>query len=280
MVRLMPIIVLYKKSLSESETYNSLLNNKDVNLLIDRVIVYDNSPNPQYIIDTKFNVSYYHDSTNSGISKAYNYGFVKAKEFGKNWIIFLDQDTTLDFNLISSYYRAINNNHNMSLFAPILKVGELIFSPSLYKLKRGFSHTNALHSGIYNLNAYVPVNSGICVKVEAFEEAGGYNEKIPLDFSDFDFIERFKKKINEYFYVIDVKCEQRSSNDVNITIESSASRFKYYCIGGINYRNTFTKISDRLTVLGILLFRTLRLSIRFKSLVFLNIFVKYILRNT
>ncbi len=70
------------------------------------------------------------------------------------------------------------------------------------------------------------------VKLEAFHEVGGYNEKVKLDFSDFQFIERFRK-VYKTFYVIDIICEQDFSDD-EISLPTQAKRFRYYCEGARN----------------------------------------------
>ena len=67
------VIVLYKSSLEDSKTINSL-----ESIIGDgfNLYVYDNSPERQYENDNfefkNFKIKYYHDGTNPGLSTAYN----------------------------------------------------------------------------------------------------------------------------------------------------------------------------------------------------------------
>jgi rhamnosyltransferase len=222
------IIVLYKVRLYSSITISSLLNmeltgNKKINL-----IVYDNSPEKlEVTYMEKINLmSYVHDKTNPGVSKAYNYGADFAKRHGFKWVVLLDQDTNFQSNFISKIITAINKNPELNLFSPVLKLGDAKpFSPTRYMFKRG--HAVELEEGILSLSKYSPVNSGMTINTDAFEEVGGYFEEISLDFADFQFIEKFRKK-HEYFYLIDsVGIQDFSNNETDL--KKLENRFVIFC---------------------------------------------------
>ena len=94
---LVGVVVLYRCNLEESNTIASLdislgKVKKRLNLL-----VYDNGPKKQSSEEEikygNFDISYKHDPTNPGISKAYNEGIGFATKHGADWILLLDQDT-------------------------------------------------------------------------------------------------------------------------------------------------------------------------------------------
>ena len=47
---------------------------------------------------------------------------------------------------------------------------------------------------------YLPVNSGACIRLSAFEKVEGYNKDIRLDFADFDFFSRMAV-LYDFFYM-------------------------------------------------------------------------------
>jgi hypothetical protein len=71
----------------------------------------------------------------------------------------------------------------------------------------------------------------MCIKLEAFNKNNGYNELIKLDFSDHDFIKRFKKSIGDRFIVINLKVYHKLSSVTRNSFESDMVRFDYYLEG-------------------------------------------------
>lgn len=268
---LLIIIVKYNRELIECESFVSLY---DVKLNEGEklsVLVYDNSPLPQKISEHKgFEIFYFHDALNPGISKAYNVGVQFAKDQQKKWALLLDQDTRIPNTVFHSYRQAITQNPNINLFVPILKLKSgRIFSPSRYRFKRGFFLKN-ISSGIHSLFRLAPVNSGMLIKTSTFFEVGGYNEKVKLDFADFQFIERLRKKHSDFF-LIDEECIQDFS-DNSSSISNQKIRFEFYCEGAkaIDKRSFL----DWLQYNTIVLLRALRLTARFHSMFFLRTYVR------
>jgi hypothetical protein len=116
------------------------------------------------------------------------------------------------------------------------------------------------------LNKLAPVNSGMLVDLKAFYEVGGYNEKVKLDFSDFQFIERFRK-VHKTFYVMDLICEQDFSDD-EISCPAQAKRFRYYCEGARNIEKEGAW--DWIQYNSFVFLRAVRLTIRYGNASFLR----------
>lgn len=212
------VIVIYKKHLLESESYRSFLSEEKVKALY----VYDNSPNRQEINFPE--VIYNHDSRNLGLSRAYNTAAKYARDRGYSWIILLDQDSDFSSITISDYINAINYTPNIRLFAPLVQSGEKFMSPSKVHHKHS-TLQNSVPTGIVNLREYSPINSGMCINVDAFFECGGYNENVPLDYSDFQFVERFRRHY-QFAYIIDKVVKQ----DFSVFSDDEASTLKRYAI--------------------------------------------------
>jgi GT2 family glycosyltransferase len=262
------IIVVYNQKIDECASFRSIISMKVSNFNLD-IFIYDNSTLPQTMVENKsFTIKYYHDSKNSGVSKAYNQGAMHAMAKNKSWVLLLDQDTLLPANLLQEYEKVISTNSELMLFVPILKLKNgIIFSPCRYRFKRGF-FVKEINPGIHNLKSLSPVNSGMLINLNAFNTVGGYNNNVKLDFADFQFIERFKKKYPK-FYILDTYCIQDFSND-NVTYKSQVIRFQFYCEGARNIEKN--SLIDWFSYGTFTLFRALKLCIKYKKIIFLNIY--------
>lgn len=227
---LFPVVVLYNLLLDDSSTLQCLDREAHGRAGKMLVFVYDNSPMRNYAADRfiwkSLDIIYRHDPNNSGLGKAYNTGADEAPKHGKDWLILFDQDTLFEQGFLQLYNKAFIGHHKISLFAPILKLKDgSIFSPFIPKHKRGYPATD-IQTGIHSLHNYFPVNSGIMISVNLFKKAGGYNEKVKVDFSDMQFLERVLR-INNDFCVTDVVGVQDFSA-FEVSIEKQERRFSIY----------------------------------------------------
>lgn len=272
---LLIIIVTYNTALDECETFRSICCMKEDGHNLN-VFVYDNSIDPQVIKKYDgISIEYFHDPLNSGVSKAYNTGGLYAQKQSKKWVLLLDQDTTLPNSILTAYSKATILFPNLKLFAPVLLLADnRIFSPCNYKFKRGF-HLKEINEGVHSLNQVAPVNSGMLIDVDSFFEVGGYNEKVKLDFSDFQFIERFRKK-NSDFYVLGIKCQQDFSDD-EVSYTKQINRFKYYCSGARNIEKH--SLYDTVQYASIVFSRALMLAIKHKNMNFITTYIDSFLKS-
>jgi rhamnosyltransferase len=270
--KILAIVVVYNKDLSESETLISLGRDIDSqNTLLD-LFIYDNSNSKQRSYLSKgFNVvEHFYDGKNVGVSAAYNEGVKFAKSKSKEWVLLLDQDTSFEIGALKEYLDNIKHNPDINLFSPIIKLESgVVFSPFRKFFKRGVALKN-VNSTKYSLKKYSPVNSGMLVKVSSFIEANGYNEKIKLDFSDIEFINRFNK-FNKEFKVINSFCIQDFSN-AEMDVRNLNVRFSFFCNGVKNcYRKNFYEDFQYFIVV---LIRMSILIMRTKKMIFVKTFYK------
>lgn len=228
---MLAVIVLYNSKLEDSKTFTSLslaLNNHTNDL---DLFVYDNSAKANYEYEKlklrNYNIIYYHDKDNPGVSRAYNVAARYGLRLSKKWLMLLDQDTNFDENIFSSYQKNIESNPGIKLFVPVIKLPDgRIFSPSKYRFKRGF-HLRKIKPGLQSLKKLSPVNSGMLIDLKSFFVVGGYNEKVKLDFSDFQFISRFKKVFNQFIVVSSSAIQEFSDNSQDVS--QQLNRFRIYC---------------------------------------------------
>lgn len=271
MVSFQFVIVLYKTDILQSVSYQSMLmGKKDISLLI-----YDNSPissSSHDKLDPAWNTVYHHDPLNSGLSAAYNLGAEIAQQSAKSHLILLDQDTTFPSGILDQYEDSITKFEGIGLFSPILKMNNgLVMSPCRYKNHRGKA-IESINPGLHSLDRYMPVNSGLCISVNSFFSAGGYNVKVKVDGADFQFLERYKT-IDKRFVVMDAICTQDfSAFDPNF--ESVMKRFVIYQNDVSNYEVRGWR--DKYYHARNLFIRMAYLTIQHKTLAFFKQYLKKI----
>lgn len=273
-MKVLPVVVLYNLSLSECESVNSLQLQNIKLLNVDKLFVYDNSPDASLNswINGEFNgleVIYFHDINNSGVSKAYNDAADYAQKNGYDWLLLLDQDTVLPVGAFDKYHQAVSNNPNIPVFSPILKTkNNVICSPCRFKFHRGFTPDH-VPLGLVHFRDYAPINSCMLVSTEKLLSVGGYNEGAYLDFSDFQFIERLKKKYLEFF-VVDFIALQDFSNDTK-DISALKKRFEIYCKCARACEKD--NVLDLFQYFLIVFFRMGKLTLRTRSFGFIKTFI-------
>ncbi|EOR94025.1 glycosyltransferase, putative [Arcticibacter svalbardensis MN12-7] len=273
----LPVIVLYNQDITSSKGVETLIKTLDASNSRMKVFVYDNSKYAQYegdFIYKKLDVSYVHDSTNSGVSKAYNSGASYARLTHKKWLLLLDQDTLFPDHFMGRYDQAVVENPGAKLIVPVLRTQyKQILSPCRYIHKKG-RWLDDVEEGFMDSNLYSPVNSGMLIDLDAFEEAGGYNEKVKLDFADFQFIERFSKK-NRSFYVMDMQCIQDFSGFENDK-QKLKHRFYLFCDSARNCQKN--SASDHFWYFIVVTRRMASLTLKHVDPSFIGIWIsKYIL---
>lgn len=263
-IKILAVVVLYNESLYDSLTYSTLLS-KNEEL---KVFVYDNSPYPMHKKEDFSHYIYVHDPHNNGLSVAYNKAAFYASSHGYQWILLLDQDTQFQDSLLDDFRHSIMNNPHIYMFAPILCLNDGDnFSPLKFHRKRGISVR--LKSGVYTLPMISPVNSGLLISVEKFIEVGGYNSLVRLDFSDFQFIERFSSHYDKFFLIDSIGIQNFSNNVLDKS--GLKRRFKIYCECALacdkhNWLDLFNYLS-------VVLRHSIALSVKSKDLSFFTSFI-------
>lgn len=274
------VIVLYKCKLQDSPTYISLSSILEKNNESHRLdlFIYDNSPYIQNDIPSAqyWNIIYKSDLSNSGLSIAYNEAAAYARKTDKKYILLLDQDTSFPLNSLDIYIEYINKNKDIDLFAPILKIQNgKIMSPCKYVKKWGRLIDN-IPTGIHNLDEYVPVNSGLCINLKQFFLAGTYNENVKVDGADFQFIERYKKNVSNFFYVLNLEIEQNFSL-FDTDLNNILSRFRIFLTDVKNFERK--GFEDQYYYGRIALIRTIKLLLQTKKRVILDYYIKFYLKS-
>lgn len=262
------VVVLYKCKIEDSKSIktfsDSIINAgwKKVDL-----VIYDNSPEYNTCIseNSVFRIHYIPDSANSGVSRAYNSAFKIGYELGKKYILLLDQDT----EVASSYCSELNLlDEKHSIIVPRLKSKDVIISPCRYKFGRGTSlNSKECIQGVAKMKGRNFLNSGSLVSISLFGKVGGYDETLPLYFSDFNFFERAKCFVG-YYYQMNVTFNHEMSSNDESNFDKFIYRFELYCDGA--YKCYKTPIGTFIMIVNVLL-RAIKLGFKYKTFCFLKI---------
>ncbi|MDE6508505.1 MAG: glycosyltransferase [Alistipes sp.] len=216
------VTVLYNERFDQTRTYRTLLQGND------NVLVIENSPEPlNSKSDLPASWHYISFPENPGLGTAYNYAADFARQHGYEWILLTDQDTTFPAGILEKYQDAIKTQPAIKLFCPQVSICPNRFmSPVPMRRYRCRIRSEAPLAEI-DLHSYAIINSGMLIHVETFIAAGGYRPEVKLDFSDFQFLERFRK-VSAKAFVIDAVCLQEFSNEVH-SAEQKMNRYRLFC---------------------------------------------------
>jgi GT2 family glycosyltransferase len=191
------VVVLYKRTPSASETLCTLkeILRADPALAGDlSLIIYDNSPESHdfdFALDIP--VLYKHDPGNPGLAAAYNFALDIAHQAKHEWLLLLDQDTSLTAEFIrelTSCTRLLHEMTDVASIVPKLLVRGRVYSPEAHfidQLRRPYRRSSHAvsheDSGVQQvrLGAY---NSAATLRVPTLLSVGGFPKEFWLDYLD------------------------------------------------------------------------------------------------
>jgi GT2 family glycosyltransferase len=227
---LLIVVVLFGRSPEESQAVTSLKEALAGLPTSPKIFIYDNSPLAT-VVDSS--MIYVHDPVNGGVSKAYNQAAVFAHTANKKWMLLLDQDTTVVPGLFGAWHAALIRHPDAVAIVPKMRDAVGLVSPFALFIGGGWRIRTV--SEKLPLARYRFVNSGLFIQCEAFEAVGGYDEKIPLDFSDVSFGQRLRK-VTDHFVVVDCTLQHDLSSTVRLSLAEAVRRFGYFCRGARSMR--------------------------------------------
>ena len=263
-IRLAAVIVLYKELLQDSDTYKSFLAKSNLPLL-----VYDNSPNIQ---QHKVEIDYtlVSDLTNPGVSKAYNEAWIWAKKNNYSHLLLLDSDSSFPENAFHEYLIALKG-HEDKLIVPSMISNSRKISPFYFKFGKSHYGEN-ISFGKIQLGKIVAINSGLLIPLSVLNITKGFNENLPLDWSDVYFI-RKASNLNVEAIHISLNVEHGLSEHGKAAVDSVLNRFQHQ-IKGIKFISSSSIENIQMKFwIGL---KALKYSLKFRSIKFLTLFFKHL----
>lgn len=210
------VVVLYKCSLDESKTLQSLAGfcRKQGGLAQQiALLIYDNSPGPPPTTLDRWDcgaVTYRQALANDGLATAYNHALSMARNAGIEWLLLLDQDTELNPTLFSVLFAAISSKLSSEICAIVPKLMQegTMLSPQIV----GQFHNRECSpefSGI-SKKQVTALNSAACLRVQTMVEIGGFPVEYWLDYLDHVTFHRLQAA-GARVLILDVTVEHRLS---------------------------------------------------------------------
>jgi GT2 family glycosyltransferase len=195
--RLFAVVVIYKTPPLASSTLQTLLasvENTSSDDLDIKILVWDNTPGGQNTGDLPNQILYKSAPHNPGLAQAYNRAWEQAEAEGYEWLLTLDQDSSLPVNFlekIADRAREVSSDKTIGAIVPQVISDGRIISP--FRFVFGVPHWFVLgFIGLSKKAAYA-ANSGAALRVSALHEIGGYDPMFPLDLSDTNLFHRLYK---------------------------------------------------------------------------------------
>jgi GT2 family glycosyltransferase len=177
-------------------------------------LVWDNSPRSSPVPrGLCFPLEYWHTGENLGVAGAYNRAAELAAEYGAQWLLLLDQDTTLPPEFLArmrDYSQRLAAEDRIAAVAPSVVMGEARISPKV-TTRGGRSVDPPADFNGEESRELVLVNTGLLLRLEAFSRVGGYDPDFWLDFSDRYLCHMLAKKGFSVWLAQDLRLEHHVS---------------------------------------------------------------------
>ena len=230
-IRVLAVIVLYKMQPSDSATFRTLqvaISNLQDGQADIKILLYDNTLGGQNVGELPAGVQYVADVQNGGLATAYNYALEIADKGGFDWLLTLDQDTSLPVDFLQKVCHAamfVAPMDNVVAIVPCISSDGRALSP--FSLMKRWTLTRNIPNGFVGIplvNVYA-VNSASTIKVSALKAVGGYDPRFHLDFSDLAIYHRLHSKKLCVFVAGNIHVEHEVSG-YDLKNRSNPSRYE------------------------------------------------------
>jgi GT2 family glycosyltransferase len=187
---LLAVIVLYKMTPNESSALSSLqaaILHLPPGQAEVKILLYDNTPGRLSVGVLPEGVQYKADSKNGGLAKAYNYALDIALEKGYDWLLTLDQDTSLPIDFLCKLSDAatfVASLNTIAAIVPYLSSDGRIISPQ--KFVKRWALAKRFPDGFTGVppGETIAANSASTIRVSALKSIGGYDPRFYIWCSD------------------------------------------------------------------------------------------------
>ena len=219
--RIFAVLVLYKRSLEESETFSTLrsLLQKRTDLAgAMSLLLYDNSPVAQEVPALPIPTQYISNSSNPGLAAAYSAGLQLAGEEAADWLLLLDQDTLLTETYLTEVVSSIQlaGDDQFDAIVPKLVEDGTVQSPHLTITFRCPKPVDITAHGISTVLLH-PYNSGAVLRVKALQEMKGFPEGFSLDYLDHATFRRLQSLGGKIFVMQAILQHKLSTNRADVS---------------------------------------------------------------
>jgi GT2 family glycosyltransferase len=228
--RILAVIVLYKMAPLASVSFQTLQasaqNCQDPSLV--RIFFYDNTPGGQPQVEIPAGTTYESRGENNGLAIAYNRALAIAIEEGHDWLLTLDQDTSLPIDFVTKLAAAtayVLPLAQVGAVVPQIRDGQRLISPAGLRLSLFPRFYPDDYVGVALERTASAINSASTLRVSALEAIGGYDSRFWLDYSDAVLFQRLQKSGYRIFIAGNIHVEHELSV-LNMKARVSLERYE------------------------------------------------------
>ena len=212
---ILAVIVLYKRILGDSPTVECMASEFRRNPGLENqigVLIWDNGPATLDHPQIPFPALYRTEGRNIGVSGAYDRGLDLATSSGADWLLLLDQDTSIPRGALQHMLensREMKARSEIAAVVPVLMSGNQISSPYI----QGWFRQKLIHPQFRGTppGLLMAHNSGTMVRIAALREIGGFNLDFWLDYSDIVLFDRLQRSGKRIFVAGDLQLQHSIS---------------------------------------------------------------------
>ena len=197
----------------------------------ERVIIFDNDGDQEYLFGNNDRITYLTDRENKGIAYGLNRIMEIAKEKGIDWVVTLDQDTIIPHNTCNTFLKYINLDN------------VAILSPQVIDKRRLYIIPNDSKEGVIDIDFCI--TSASCTNVDIWDKVGGFDEWLFIDFVDNDFCKRVKA---EGFRILQIPGLIIDQEFGNIELKSSWKVKSYLWLSKVTHNKNVAKLTYKKSV--------------------------------
>jgi GT2 family glycosyltransferase len=208
-VNMCAVIVLYKLKASESPSLQTLLaaaeevSSSEIKL---QILIQDNTPGGQSIGAVPSCIRYEAAPENPGLAHAYNRALNFAQANDYQWLLTLDQDTTLPRDYLAHMVKQVKRlDPDARICAIVPQMVDKGRNLSPFRFAAGFMPRwfEFGYVGTPSRATYA-LNSAAVLRVASLAEIGGYDYRFPLDVSDINLFHRLHAEGKRVFVAGDI----------------------------------------------------------------------------
>lgn len=188
------VIVLYKCKLSDSESYITL-RRIFPSLSNVKCLLVDNSPIDFVQEQIPSDVIYLRQDNNPGLAFAYNKALELAYSNDIQWLLLLDQDSSIKEDLFVEFSKVCNQQTKIALIVPNIETPNGVKISPLNKNHNSCSDFG-FNKELFCINSFSIINVRFAKYV-----MNGFNEEFPLDMLDY-YTCHFINNSRYYYYVL------------------------------------------------------------------------------
>ena len=246
------ILVVYNKDIASSKSYDFIKNYSSIKLIVCDNSTIENKNEEKVLNDGNMYISMH---GNKGLSKAYNKALKNIPYSKDDYVLLLDDDTTLTNEYIQTVFRSIETKKDV--YIPIVKTSNMLMSPVISKdgCICPIKEIDQIHDS--KISA---INSGMLICTDVFNDYQ-YPEQMFLDYVDHAFMFEMNRR-HKQMEVMNITVFQSFSVDEFNKI-AEKNRFKIFKKDIAYYYKELVK--NRKFYLYILLKRKIRLIFKYRD---------------